>query len=105
MILTLLNAASDSRFVIGKWNIVKDESNANYNEWKEIIYNTKVLKSNFCDYNDASILVRGNITIIRQNIAHAPFINFAPFIKCVTEIDWLYNNKWCFIFGFGYVYV
>ena len=29
------------------------------------MYNTEVLKSNICDYNDAYILVRGNITTYR----------------------------------------
>ena len=29
-ILNLLNEVSDSKFVTRKWNIVKDESNANY---------------------------------------------------------------------------
>ena len=63
-ILNLLNEASDSKFVTRKWNIVNDQSNANYDVGNEIIYNTEVLKSNFCNYNDAYILVRGNITII-----------------------------------------
>ena len=39
-----------------KWNIVIHQSNANYDVGKEIIYNTEVLKSNLCDYNDAYIL-------------------------------------------------
>ena len=52
-ILNLLNEASDCKFATRKWNIVIDQSNANYNEGNEIIYNTKVLKSNLCDYNDA----------------------------------------------------
>ena len=30
----------------------------------EITYSTEVLKYNLCDYNDAYLLVRGNITII-----------------------------------------
>ena len=54
-----MNEASDSKFVTRKWNIVNDQSNANYDVGNEIIYNTEVLKSNLCDYNDAYILVRG----------------------------------------------
>ena len=57
-ILSLLNEASDSKFVTRKWNIVNDQSNANYDVGNAIIYNAKVLKSNLCDYNDAYILVR-----------------------------------------------
>ena len=36
-----------------KQNIVNDQSNANFNVGNEIIYNTEVLKSDRCDYNDA----------------------------------------------------
>ena len=60
-ILNLLNEASDSKFVTRKWNIVNDQSNANYDVGNEIIYNTEVLKSNLCDYSDAYILVIDNI--------------------------------------------
>ena len=55
-ILNLLNEANDSKFVKRKWNIVNDQSNANYGVGNEIIYYTEVLKSNLCDYNDAYIL-------------------------------------------------
>ena len=36
-ILTLLNEASDSKFVTREWNIVNDYSNANYDVGNEII--------------------------------------------------------------------
>ena len=62
-ILILLIEQNNSKFVTRKWNIVNDQSNAIYDLRNEIIYNTEVLKSNLCDYNDAYILVRGNITI------------------------------------------
>ena len=52
-ILNLLNEAGDSRFVIRKWNIVNDQSNANYDVGNEIIYSAEVLKSNIFDNNDA----------------------------------------------------
>ena len=51
--LNLLNESSNSEFVTTKWNIVNNQSNANYDLGNKIIYNTKVLKSNFCDYNKA----------------------------------------------------
>ena len=44
---------SISRFVARKWDIVNDQSNANYDVGNEIICNSEVLKSNLCDYNDA----------------------------------------------------
>ena len=49
--------SNDSVFGTRKWNIVNDQSNActKYDVWNEIICNTEVLKSNFCDYSDAYI--------------------------------------------------
>ena len=54
----LLNEQNNSKFVTRKWNIVNDNSIANYQEGNEITYDTEVLKSKLCDYNDAYILVR-----------------------------------------------
>ena len=65
-ILNLLNEASDSKFLTRKYNIINDEPNGNYDVANEIIYNTEVLKSYLqCDLNDAYILVRGDITVIK----------------------------------------
>ena len=58
-VLNFLNEASDSGFATRKWNIFYDVAN-------EIIYNIELLKYNLCDYNDASILVTGDITIIEH---------------------------------------
>ena len=86
-ILDLLNEPNNSKFVTKKWNIANEQSNANYDVWNEIIYNIEVLKSDLCDYNDAYILVRGNITIIRNRVKQVAFKNFPPFTKCITKID------------------
>ena len=45
-ILNLLNEPNNSKFLTRKWNIISDNSNANYNAANEIAYNTKVLKHN-----------------------------------------------------------
>ena len=60
--LILLNETNDSKFVTRKWNIVNNNSKSNYGEENEISYITEILKSNLCDYNDAYILVKGDIT-------------------------------------------
>ena len=54
-ILNLLSKARDSKFVTRKWNIVNDQSYPSYDVENKIIYNTEVLKSNPCDYNNASV--------------------------------------------------
>ena len=42
-ILNLVNRANDSKFVTRKWNIVNDNSKANYGVGNEMIYSTEVL--------------------------------------------------------------
>ena len=64
-IINFLNEADNSKFVARKWNIVNDNSISNHGAGNEMIYNTEVLKYNLCDYNEAYILVRGDITIIK----------------------------------------
>ena len=51
------------------------------------MYSTEVLQSNYCDYNDAYILVKVDISIIERNLATVAFKNCPPFIKCITKID------------------
>ena len=58
-VLNLLNEASNSRFVTINWNI-SDQPNIG----NETIYNTEVLTANRCCFNDAYILVRGDITVV-----------------------------------------
>ena len=82
-----MNEADDSKFVIRKWNTANDQSNENYGAGNKIIYNTAVLKSNLCDYNDAYILVRGYITVTVPSGTQVSFKNCAPFIKCITKTD------------------
>ena len=62
-ILNFLKETSGSKFVTRKWNIVNDNSKANYGVGNQITYNTEISKSNLCDYNDAYILAGADITI------------------------------------------
>ena len=91
--LNSLNEANDFKFVTGKWNIVNDNSKANYGVGNEIIYNKEVLKSNLCDYNDAYILVKGDITVTTSPEIQVAFKNCAPFTKSITEIDETTTDK------------
>ena len=70
-----------------KWNTVNDNSNANYGEGNEINHNKDVLKSSFCGYKDAYILVRGDITVTAAPETQVAFKNCAPYAKCITKID------------------
>ena len=87
-ISNLLNEANHSKFLTRKWNIINDNSKANYVVWNEIIYKTKVLRSNLGDYNDVYILLRGDIAIEDSYLAtKVAFTNWATFTKCITKID------------------
>ena len=79
-----IKEASDSR---RKWNVINDQSNANSDVGNEIIYNKEVLKSNLCDYNDAYILVMGNITVVVAPATNVAFTKSAPFTTCITKTD------------------
>ena len=78
-IFDLLNQGSDSKFVTRKWNIVSGNSKSNYGAGNGIICDTEVLKSNLCDYNDAYILVRGDINIIGHQATELAIENCVPF--------------------------
>ena len=53
----------------------------------EITYNTEILKSNLCDYNDPYILVGNDITVVAAPATEVVFKNCAPSTKCITKID------------------
>ena len=86
-ILNLLNDANNSYFLKRKWNIANDNSNNNYDEANDCLYNAEVLKYALCDYNDAYILVRGDITVTAAPQIQVAFENWAPLTKCITKID------------------
>ena len=85
-ILNLLNEPNGSKFVTRKWNIVNDQSKANYDVGNAVIYNTEVFETNLCDYNDAYILIRDNITVKAAPATQVSFKNCAPFTKRITKL-------------------
>ena len=63
----------------------------NYNSNKEIRIKTSMLRSDLCDYSDAYIIVKGNITVLRPSDARGnkaiTLKNNAPFINCISKIN------------------
>ena len=57
------------RFVTKKWIEVYDQSRGNYNVNKEIRIKTSMLRSDLCDFSDAYIVVKGDITVGAPNNA------------------------------------
>ena len=81
-----------SKFATRKWYVINDQNNTDYGEGNEdsttVKFETKVIKSNLCDYSDAYILVTGNITATGGDAnTRVAFKNCAPFAKCITHIN------------------
>ena len=77
---------------------INDEARGTYNTNSQIKSRNLMLKSKFCDYSDAYILVSGTLTAVGagtdtaaiatdRNDKQAIYKNFAPFTDCITEIN------------------
>ena len=80
-----------SKFTRRKWYVINDQNNTDYGEGNEdsttIKFETKVIKSNLCDYSDAYILVTGNIAATNGGANdRVVFKNYAPFTKCLPHM-------------------
>ena len=67
-----------------------------YSPNKQIRFNTAMLRSSLCDYSDAYILAKGNISVNNTKGASAAvnntnknviFKNCAPFTNCISKIN------------------
>ena len=94
-IVNLLGITPDDkdlpRFVTKKWIELYDQTGGSYNVNKEIRIKTPMLRSDLCDFSDAYIVVKGEITVTEPNEAKrdksAVFKNNTPFINCISKID------------------
>ena len=80
------------RFITKKWIEVYAQSEGNYNVNKEIRIKISMLRSDLCDYSDAYLVVKGDITLEGDNDANKrnknlAFKNNAPFINCILKIN------------------
>ena len=80
-----------SKFATRKWYVINDQNNTDYGGGNEdsttVKFETKVIKSDLCDYSDAYILVTGNITPTGGDAnTRVGFKNCAPFTECITHI-------------------
>ena len=90
-IMNFLDTASDDKdipkFATRKWIGVYDQSEKNCSVNKETRIKTSMLRSDLCDFTDAYIVVKGDITVTVLNKAKSnksvAFKNIAPFINCI----------------------
>ena len=95
MINLLDNATNQSTKLRTKpWVEINDDSLGTYNANSQIEFKASMIRSSLCEYNDASILVSGTITVAIQegnnpNNANKEvvFKNCAPFADCISEIN------------------
>ena len=97
-ISNLLDSASNqpSKFRTKNWVEINDDIRGAYSPNKQIRFKTAMLRSSLCDFSDAYILVKGNITVNNTAAADADanntnkkviFKNCAPFINCTSKIN------------------
>ena len=95
-ITNLLDTTLDEvpRFITKKWVEVHDQSGSaddRYKPNKQIRFKTSMLRSDWCDYSDANIVVKGTITVTRLNSVlydkKLAFKNNAPFVSCISKIN------------------
>ena len=86
------------RFITKKWVEVHDQSGSADDRCKpnrQIGFKTSMLRSDLCDYSDAHIVVKANITLkktITRGFIDArnrflAFKNNAPFTNCISKIN------------------
>ena len=97
-ITNLLVDASNkpSKFWTRNWVEINDNIRGAYSPNKQIRFKTAMLRSSLCDYSDAYILVKGNITVNNTAADGAAanntnkkviFKNCAPFTDCISKIN------------------
>ena len=98
--INLLGTTIDEvpRFITKKWVKVFDQSGSaddRYKPSKQIRFKTSMLRSDLCDYSDAYIVVKGDITLTKTNgrgiidirNRFLAFKNNAPFTNCISKIN------------------
>ena len=83
------------RFITKKWVEVYDQpgsANDRYKPSKQIRFKTSMLRSDLCDFSDAYIVVKGEVTLTggsNNSRKNSPLAlkNNAPFIGCISKIN------------------
>ena len=82
-----------SKFKRKNWVEINDHERGTYTFNSLIKFKTSMLRSSFCDYSDAYILVSRTITVAElvtgggDNRIEEVFQNCAPFTDCTSDIN------------------
>ena len=78
----------ESKFATKKLYVTDSQTaKSKYNQNNFIKFEIESIKSGFCDYSNAFVLVTGNIAVTANNNADVAFKNCAPFSSRKTEIN------------------
>ena len=78
------------------WVEINDDIRGAYSPNKQIRFKAAMLRSSLCDYSNAYILVKGNITVnntaadgaaANNTDKKVTFKNCAPFTNCISKIN------------------
>ena len=94
----MLNDATNkpSKFRTRNWVEINDDIKGAYSPNKQIRFKTSMLRSSLCDYGNACILAKGNISVNNTAAEGAAannsnikviFKNCAPFTCCISKIN------------------
>ena len=95
-IINLLDSASNQPSKFRTKNSVEINLGRGYTPNKQIRFKTAMLRSSLCDYSDAYVLVKGNISVNNTAAGGAAanntnkkviFKNCAPFTNCISKIN------------------
>ena len=88
---TTFNDKDLPRFVRKEWIKVSDQSEKNCNVNKKIIIKTPMLGSDLCNFSNAYIVVKGDITVTEPDNAKRnksiAFKSNVPYINCISKIN------------------
>ena len=98
-IINLWNDSSSkkSKFATKNWCVMDSQTaKGKYNQKNSIKFETESIKSSVCDYSNAFILVKGDITVTADNNTDVVFKNHALFSIYKTVnwyVYWLLTNE------------
>ena len=109
-IANFLDSASNkpSKFRTRNWVEINDDIRGAYSPNKQIRFKTAMLRSSLCDYSDAYILVKGNISVNNPRQYDTicwelnPISGFFAFFWLIVWADGIDKCGWCLAGGRGF---
>ena len=96
-LVSFLDTTSDNRdlpkYATKKWVEVYDQSQGNHDVNKKIRIKTSMLRSDLCDFSDAYIVVKGNITVIKKTFTANDFSDPNNTDAIATDTNNANNNS------------